>query len=124
MKSFSMKCSGLAFALAITGAMFAPAAEAVNLATDGIGEVGVAPYYTVRSGWLSLINITNTADESVVVKVHFLEARNSRDVFNFTIALSPFDVFTAIIRDTALGPQLEVTDLDPVTGALDTCLIP
>ncbi|MGH8552544.1 MAG: hypothetical protein ACRERS_04545, partial [Methylococcales bacterium] len=119
-----MKCSGLAFALAITGAMFAPAAEAVNLATDGIGEVGVAPYYTVRSGWLSLINITNTADESVVVKVHFLEARNSRDVFNFTIALSPFDVFTAIIRDTALGPQLEVTDLDPVTGALDTCLIP
>jgi len=128
MKSFSMKCSGLAFALAITGAMLAPAAEAVNLATDGIGEVAIAPYYTVRGGWLSLINITNTADEAVVVKVRFKESRNSRDVLDFNVALSAFDVFTAVLKEGGTGntgPTLEVTDFVPgSTTVLDTCVIP
>ncbi|MGH8557137.1 MAG: hypothetical protein ACRESZ_06675 [Methylococcales bacterium] len=127
MKSFSMKYSGLAFAAAITGAMLAPAAEAVNLATDGIGEVAIMPYYTVRNGWVSLINITNTAGEAVVVKVRFHESRNSRDVLDINVALSPFDVFTAVLKESKnnSGPVLKVTDFVPGPDkVLDTCVIP
>ncbi|MGR9106205.1 MAG: hypothetical protein ACU843_04660 [Gammaproteobacteria bacterium] len=128
MKSFRKKSSGLACAAAITGAMLAPAAEAVNLATDGIGEVAIAPYYTVRDGWLSLINVTNTADVPVVVKIRFHESRNSRDVLDINVALSAFDVFSAVVKEAAdgSGPVLELTDFVPGSNppVLDTCAIP
>ena len=34
-----------------------------------IGEVAIAPYYTTRDGWMTLINLTNTRPVPIVVKV-------------------------------------------------------
>ena len=94
---------GAAVATAIAGSMLSVNAHAVNLATDGVGEVAIAPYYTVRDGWSTLINLTNTQNVPVIVQVRFHEALNSRDVLDFRVALSAFDVFTGVVREAEDG---------------------
>jgi hypothetical protein len=49
-----------------------------------LGEVMVYPYYTVEP-----------EPPSKVVKVRFLEGYNSREVLDFNLYLSPYDVWTA-----------------------------
>lgn len=115
---------GAAVAAAIAGSMAAYNAQAVNLATDGIGEVAIAPFYTVRDGWSTLINLTNTQNVPVAVKVRFHEAHNSRDVLDFTVLMSAFDVFTGIVTADAAGnPVFRSTDA-PNQAGNRTCTIP
>lgn len=115
---------GAAVAAAIAGSMAAYNAQAVNLATDGIGEVAIAPLYTARDGWSTLINLTNTQNVPVAVKVRFHEAHNSRDVLDFTVLLSAFDVFTGIVTEDGSGnPVFRSTDT-PNAGGFRTCTIP
>jgi hypothetical protein len=68
MKTIRKSHLSLAIAASLGGSLLAHDARAVNLATHGIGEVAIMPYYTVRSGWLSLINLTNVRPYPVVVK--------------------------------------------------------
>lgn len=84
---------GAAGVAAIAAAMASTSAGAVNISQNGIGEVAISPFYTTRNNWQTLINLTNTTDEQVVVKVRFHEAYNSRDVLDFIVALSAEDVF-------------------------------
>lgn len=116
---------GAAVATAIAGSMLSVNAHAVNLATDGVGEVAIAPYYTVRDGWSTLINLTNTQNVPVVVQVRLHEALNSRDVLDFRVALSAFDVFTGVIREAedGSGPVFVPTDAPNDDGDY-TCTIP
>jgi hypothetical protein len=96
----------LAMAAAMGGA--ASSVQAVNLATDGLGDVLLFPYYTARNGWNSLIHITNTSNvATVAVKVRFQEAQNTRDVLDFTLVLSPNDVWTGYVTNTPAGPRLK-----------------
>ena len=105
--------------LAVGAALMASSVGAVNISSDGIGEVAISPYYTVRDGWQTLINLTNTSDVPVVVKVRIHEAWNSRDVLDFNVALSAFDVWSARLVESAdnTGAELDVSDTD-------TCTIP
>lgn len=115
---------GAAVAAAIAGSMAAYNAQAVNLATDGIGEVAIAPFYTVRDGWSTLINLTNTQNAPVAVKVRFHEAHNSRDVLDFLVLLSANDVFTGIVTEDANGNAV-FRSTDSANNAGDrTCTIP
>lgn len=116
---------GAAVATAIAGSMLSVNAHAVNLATDGVGEVAIAPYYTVRDGWSTLINLTNTQNVPVIVQVRFHEALNSRDVLDFRVALSAFDVFTGVVREAedGSGPVFVPTDAPNDDGDY-TCTIP
>ncbi|RKT44444.1 hypothetical protein [Thiocapsa rosea] len=113
----------LAIGALMGGAAMAPTASAVHLTTDGLGEALIVPYYTVRDGYNTLFNITNTSAESVVVKVRFHEAYNSRDILDFNIVLSPEDVWTGYVTDGAAGPVLMTGDNSctvpaiPATGA-------
>jgi hypothetical protein len=96
----------LAVAAALGGAI--SSANAVNLATDGLGDVLLYPYYTARNGWNSLIHIVNTSSvATIAVKVRFQEAQNTRDVLDFTLVLSPNDVWTGYVTNTANGPRLK-----------------
>jgi hypothetical protein len=76
----------LALASALTVAAFVPTTQAVDLSIDGLGEVAIAPYYTTRGGWQTLVNLTNVKNVPVVVKVRLHEFRNSRDVLDFNVA--------------------------------------
>lgn len=99
MKKCKMKQLALAMGVALGGMSLMPSAQAVNLATDGLGQVLIFPYYTTRAGWTTLFNITNTSDQIVAIKVRFHEGLNSRDVFDFNVIMSPFDVWNGWVEN-------------------------
>ncbi len=70
-------------------------ANAVNLNPDGLGQVLLYPYYTTNAGQQTLISVVNTTSVGKAVKVRFLEGHNSREVLDFNLFMSPFDVWTA-----------------------------
>lgn len=85
--------------------------HAVNLNPDGLGQVLLYPYYTARGGNDTLISVVNTTTAVKAVKVRFIEALNSREVLDFNLYLSPFDVWTAAVTATdAGGAQMITTD--------------
>lgn len=99
--------------------------HAVNFSANGVGEVAIAPYYTVRNGWLTAINLTNVSNKAIAVKVRFRESRNSRDTLDFTVGLSAFDVFTAVLLERKADGKavLVVTDQEN-EGGRASCVIP
>ena len=103
-----VKKTALSLAMAAAMGGMVSSAHAVNLATDGLGDVLLYSYYTARNGWNSLIHITNTSNvATVALKVRFQEAQNTRDVLDFTLVLSPNDVWTGYVTNTDGGPRLK-----------------
>ena len=96
----------------LTGvAGMASVANAVNVNPDGIGQVLLYPYYSARGGNDTVISIVNTTESSKAVKIRFIEALNSREVLDFNIYMSPFDVWAAgITEDAAGGAKLLFSD--------------
>jgi hypothetical protein len=74
-------------------------AQAVNLNPDGLGEVLIYPYYTVNDGNQTLMTVVNTTGDAKAAKVRFLEGHNSREVLDFNLYLSEYDVWVAAIAD-------------------------
>lgn len=111
--------------VAFVVSLASPTAHAVNVATDGVGEVAIIPYYTAREGWQTLISMTNTQRQPIVAKVRVRESRNSRVVLDFLVALAGYDVFTGVIREASdgSGPVFIGTDSPDEHGAI-TCTIP
>lgn len=100
-----------AIASAIGGAALVSApAQAVNISPDGLGQVQIFPYYTVKSGWDTYLHLTNTSDETVAVKIRFREAKNSREVRDFNVILSPYDMWTAGVTVDGEGAKLVTFD--------------
>lgn len=98
-----MKMKKKFLSVAVLAAMAAGSAQAVNLGNDGTGQVLLFPYYTVQGGEETLLSVVNTTDMHKAVKIRFREAYNSREVLDFNIYLSPYDVWVAKIRDAADG---------------------
>ena len=76
---------------------FADHASAVNLNPNGLGQVLIYPYYTVNAGQQTLLTVANTSNVGKAVTVRFMEAYNGRDVLDFNVFLSRYDVWTAVI---------------------------
>lgn len=77
-------------------------ASAVNLNPDGLGQVLIYPYYTVNAtgdgdNLQTLFSVVNTTDQGKAIKVRFVEGYNSREVRDFHVYLSPYDVWTAAL---------------------------
>ena len=114
MNMFNRK--SLCVAIAATGLLGAGGvAQAVNLSEDGTGNVLVYPYYTVRTtaagnAYNTYINFTNTTASTKAVKVRFREGRRSREVLDFNVFLSPFDMWTAVVTPTSAGAQVQTFD--------------
>jgi len=70
-------------------------ANAVNINPDGLGQVLIYPYYTTNAGQATLLSVVNTTAVGKAVKVRFLEGYNSREVLDFNLFLSKYDVWTA-----------------------------
>lgn len=85
------------------------AASAMQVSANGIGHVNLVPYYTVLDGFDTYINIVNTDTRNgKAVKLRFRTAGNGDNVFDFTLLLSPGDVWAgALTKDAATGlPRL------------------
>lgn len=104
--------AGLAGAAGIAGT-----AQAVNINPDGLGQVLIYPYYTSRGGNQTLLSVVNTTEDAKAVKVRFLEGYNSREVLDFNMYMSAYDVWVAAIADDGAGtPTLYIPD--------STCTVP
>jgi hypothetical protein len=108
MNNFKVKT--LCTAIAGIGSLGAiGAAEAVYLNPDGLGQVLIYPYYTVNAKaagaapFSSLLSVVNSTGSAKAVKVRFIEGRNSQEVLDFNLFLSPKDVWVAGIIPTADG---------------------
>ena len=128
-----MKKSTLALSVAAALLGFAGNAMAIGTLTqagttaaviernpDGLGHQLVVPYFSTQAGNVTLLNITNTDKiNGKLVKVRFRGGANSDDIFDFTLALSPADVWTAAVsQDPATGVStLRTTDTSCVIPA-------
>lgn len=83
---------------------------AVNLNPDGLGQTLIYPYYTVRDGYDTLVSVVNTTGQVKAVKVRFLEGKNSREVLDFNLYLSPFDIWTAAVVEDGTGGRMVTED--------------
>jgi hypothetical protein len=86
--------AGLAGVAGIAGT-----AQAVNMNPDGLGQVLIYPYYTANDGNQTILSVVNTTDQAKAVKVRFLEGFNSREVLDFNLYMSEYDVWVASIAE-------------------------
>jgi hypothetical protein len=118
MNTFKQK--SLYAALAGLGALGATGAEAVSVNQNGLGQVLIYPYYTVRTvptgivgtdaAYNSLLSVVNSTASAKAVKVRFLEGKNSREVLDFNLYLSAKDVWTTAIIPTTDGAGIFTAD--------------
>ncbi|OGT01322.1 MAG: hypothetical protein A2143_04630 [Gallionellales bacterium RBG_16_57_15] len=93
-------------------------ASAVHINPDGLGQVLIYPYYTVRAGNDTYLSVVNTTASTKAVKVRFLEGKNSREVLDFNLYLSPYDVWTGAIVANTDGATLVTADKSCTTPAI------
>jgi hypothetical protein len=118
MKRTSLTTAVIAGLAGVAG--IANMAGAVNLSTDGTGSVLIYPYYTVNGNNATLLSVVNTTAEGKAIKVRFLEAYNSREVLDFNLYMSPFDVWTAEVDKVGAGAGVSTADNSctvPVVGS-------
>ena len=122
----TFKHKSLYAAVAGLGALAAAgAAQAVSVNHDGLGQVLIYPYYTVRAvdipigttpptvvaaAYNSLLSVVNSTASAKAVKVRFLEGKNSREVLDFNLYLSAKDVWTAAIIPSGEGAGIFTAD--------------
>jgi hypothetical protein len=121
----TFKRKSLYAALAGLGTLGATgAAQAVNVNPDGLGQALIYSYYTTQgtgtggtvAPYNSLLSVVNSTNSGKVVKVRFLEGKNSKEVLDFNLFLSPHDVWTtAIVPNTAGGATILTADLSCTT---------
>lgn len=126
MTIFKKKSLYLALAAGFGAVGVAGSASAVHVNPDGLGQVLIYPYYTVRTAATSIasgqyntyISVTNSTNVAKAVKVRFLEGKNSREVLDFNLFLSPQDVWTGSIEPTSSGAHLVTADMSCTTGTI------
>ena len=118
--------AGAAFAAVIPGTgavtnttMGLTNASALQLAPGGIGHILVVPYFTAQNGNATVLSLVNTDETNgKAIKVRFRGASNSDDILDFTLLMSPGDVWNGVVN--AANPnaiaQFSTTDR--------TCTIP
>jgi hypothetical protein len=100
MKKNKLTTAVIAGLAGITGV--ASVGNAVYVNPEGTGQVLIYPYYSVNNGLDTTYSIVNTANETKAVKVRFLESAHSREVLDFNIYMSPYDVWVgALVAKTS-----------------------
>lgn len=115
-----MKKNVLALSIA---AMIGGVAGSANAAMDpatavafeqndgGAGHILVVPYFTTQNDNMSVIHVVNTDTQNgKAIKVRFRGAANSDDILDFTVFLSPFDVWTGSVQADANGSYFQTAD--------------
>lgn len=119
LKNTRKKVVTLAVASALGGvAMMSAPAHAMNVAQDGKGEVLIFPYYTAKNGFDTIMSVLNTSDRTVLFKIRWREAQNSREVRDFNVALSPHDVWTSGVTVSGNGALVRTFDKSCTSPAL------
>ena len=98
----------------LLGAASATRAEPVHINPEGICQVLIYPYYTVRAGWTTLLSIVNNdSANGKAIKLRFLEGKNGALVASLNIFLAPSDVWIGAVLPGSgndAPPQLASND--------------
>ena len=91
-----------ALASAVLGTLgVAGSAHAIYQDPNNLGQALVYPYYTVNSAagnaFNTYVSVTNTTSTVKIVKVRFREGKNSAEVLDFNLYLSPNDMWTGAV---------------------------
>ena len=114
-----MKKNVLALSIAAMIGGFAGSANALTAATatafeqndGGAGHILVVPYFSTQNDNMSVIHVVNTDTvNGKALKVRFRGAANSDDILDFTVFLSPFDVWTGSVQADANGSYFQTSD--------------
>jgi hypothetical protein len=121
-------CSLLALSSA-GAAVVGPVSGAVNgvqpatvmeVNPSGIGHINLVPYYSVRSGFDTYLNLTNTDTRNgKAVKVRFRSAVDGVDADNFTVLLGPGAQWLGAVTLDAAGGNARI-----VTSGERSCTLP
>jgi len=88
----------LAVAASVLGGAAVQAGQYVN--PDNMGQVLLFPFYNADNGNSTNMHITNTTGKAKAVKIRFVEYKNSDEVLDFNLYLSPYDHFSfAVIKN-------------------------
>ena len=100
-----MKQKILALSVVASLSLIAGSSVAVpSVKANGVGMVNIIPYFNVQGDNATQLSITNTdMVNGKVVKVRFRGAEWSDDIFDFTVFLSPGDVFTGQVTNNGSG---------------------
>ena len=97
-------------AAAILATVAASTAQAVHVDNNGTGQVLLFPYYNTNANFQTSFNITNTTNKFKAVKIRLRESRDSNDVLDYNVYMSPWDQYTATIKLIGGKPSLTSTD--------------
>ena len=97
----------------------AGSAQAIYQDPNDLGQALIYPYYTVQSAggnaFNTFISVVNTTSVVKVVKVRFREGKNSAEVLDFNLYLSPNDMWTGAVipasTDSAAPGRLVTNDV-------------
>ncbi|MBP7536733.1 MAG: cell surface protein, partial [Ottowia sp.] len=96
----------------------AVATQMAPVEAGGIGHVLVTPYFSTANGNTTLLSVVNTDSvNGKAVKVRFRGAANSDDILDFTVLMSPADVWTASVER---GPD----GISRIIANDTTCVLP
>ena len=104
-------------AVCAMGAVSATTANA-TVASNGIGDLAIIPYYTVQDDWQTGIHITNATEFTQVLKFRMRRGSDSADALDFNIILSPLDVWVANIQSNNAGDIVVSTTDNSCTAPL------
>ena len=103
---------------AVARAGIADAAAVAPVQNGGVGHIMFTPYFSTANGNTTLLSIVNT-DKTYgkAVKVRFRGAANSDDILDFTVLMSPGDVWTASVEQGSDG-------ISRLVSPDSTCVLP
>jgi len=114
-----------AAALALTGTVATaalttvsdPKTEPVKVACDGTGDYLLTPVYYATKNWSTELKVVNTnTTRAIVAKVVVRESKESDEIMDFAIFLSPGDVWTASLYEEGGEIKLKSTDDSMIIG--------
>ncbi len=97
--------SGAAHAVWAVGDVTTAGATKLRAADNsGVGHILVTPYFSTTNNTGTLLSVVNTDTKNgKAVKVRFRGAANSDDILDFTVLMSPGDVWTASVTKGSDG---------------------
>ncbi len=91
--------------------MTPPTATALEQSEGGAGHILVVPYFTSQNDNMSVFHVVNTDTvNGKALKVRFRGAANSDDILDFTVFLSPGDVWTGSVQGNENGSYFFTND--------------
>ena len=99
-------------------------ANSMHVSDDGTGQVLLFPYYTARSGNVSLLSLVNTTVTAKALRVNVREARGGFIVAQFNVYMSAKDVWTAAIVSDSDGARLLTNDTSCTSPQIRAPAIP